>query len=87
LKKGMYVEVHIQSHDQHTGLLIPVAAVLRNDEDLPFVYVVTPDGSYARQPVTLGQRVGDRFVIPSGLHAGDKVVVDGGIFLRFIETQ
>lgn len=87
LKKGMYVEVHIQSHDHHTGLLIPAAAVLRDDEDLPFVYVVAPDGSYARQPVTLGQRVGDHFVIPAGLHAGDKVVVDGSIFLRFIETQ
>lgn len=87
LKKGTYVEVHIRAHDEHTGLLIPVAAVLRNDEDLPFVYVAAPDGSYARQPVTLGQRVGNRFVVASGLHAGDKVVVDDSIFLNFIQTQ
>ncbi len=87
LKKGMYVEVRIRSHDAHTGLLIPVAAVLRDDENLPFVYLVAPDGSYARHAVTLGQRVGDRFVVPAGLKPGDKVVVDDGIFLHFIETQ
>ena len=87
LKKQMYVQVHIQSHEERMGLLIPVSAVLRNDENLPFVYVVASDGSYARRPVTLGSRVGDRFVIPDGLHAGDKVVADGGIFLHFIETQ
>lgn len=87
LKKGMYVEVHIASQAQHTGLLIPVAAVLRDDENLPFVYVVAPAGSYARQPVALGRRVGDRIVISSGLRTGDKVVVDGSIFLRFIQSQ
>lgn len=87
LKKGMYVEVRIQSHVQRTGLLIPDTAVLRDDENLPFVYVVEHDGSYARRPVTLGDRVGNRFVIPEGLHAGDKVVVDGSIFLSFMQSQ
>lgn len=87
LKKGMYVEVHIQSHEQHTGLLIPVAAVLRDDENLPFVYVVSSDGSYTRRSVTLGTRIANRFVISDGLQAGDKVVIDGSIFLHFIQTQ
>lgn len=87
LKKQMYVGVHIRSADAYTGLLVPVAAVLRDDENLPFVYVVQPDGSYARRHVTLGYRDGDRIVIAQGLHVGDKIVVDGGIFLRFIQTQ
>lgn len=87
LKKQMYVSVHIRSRGQHEGLLVPVSAVLRDDENLPFVYVVEADGSYARHPVTLGARVDDRYVIPEGLHAGDKVVVDGSIFLHFIQTQ
>ena len=87
LKKQMYVTVRIQSHVAHTGLLIPVSAVLRDDENLPFVYVVDVDGSYARRPVTLGRRVDDRYLIPEGLHAGDKVVMDGSIFLQFIQTQ
>jgi len=87
LRKQMYVTVHIQSHEAHDGLLVPVSAVLRDDENLPFVYVVESDGSYARRSVSLGARVGDRYVIPEGLHSGDKVVVDGSIFLQFIQSQ
>ncbi len=87
LKKQMYVSVRIRSHDEHTGLLLPVSAVLRDDEDLPFVYVVESDGSYARRSISLGARVGDRYVVPEGLHAGDKVVADGSIFLQFIQSQ
>lgn len=87
LKRQMYVQVRIQSRQQYQGLVIPVSAVLRNDENLPYVYVLTADGSYARRSVTLGVRLGDRIVIPQGLRTGDEVVVDGGIFLNFIETQ
>lgn len=87
LKRQMYVRVQIQSRDTQSGLLVPVSAVLRDDENLPFVYVAAADDGYAQRTVTLGARVGDRFVIPEGLHAGDKVVVDGAIFLHFIQTQ
>lgn len=87
LKRQMYVGVHIRSADAHTALLVPVSAILRDDENLPFVYVLAADGGYARRPVDLGYRDGDRQVITSGISAGEKVVVDGGIFLRFIEAQ
>lgn len=87
LKRQMYVHVRIRSSEAHEGLLVPVSAVLRDDENLPFVYAAAADGGYAQHTVTLGARVGDRFVIPKGLHAGDKVVVDGAIFLHFLQTQ
>jgi cobalt-zinc-cadmium efflux system membrane fusion protein len=87
LKKLMYVRVLIRSQREETGLLIPVSAILRDDENLPFVYLEQSDGSFARRHVTLGYRSGDRFEIPSGLKAGEKVVVAGGIFVRFIQTQ
>lgn len=87
LKQQMYVQVRIESHEQREGLLIPVSAMLRNDENLPFVYVLAADGSYARRSVTLGSRVDNRYVITQGLHPGDSVVIDGSIFLQFIETQ
>lgn len=86
LRKQMYVTVRVESRAQRHGLLIPVSAVLRDDENLPFVYVVVA-GGYARRPVKLGARVGDRFVITVGLHPGDKVVTDGSIFLDFIQNQ
>jgi len=87
LKKQMYVTVHIRSHEAHDGLLVPVSAVLRDDENLPFVYRVESDGSYARRSISLGARVGDRYEVPEGLRPGDKVVVDGSIFLQFIQSQ
>ncbi|MBB6243124.1 efflux RND transporter periplasmic adaptor subunit [Rhodanobacter sp. MP1X3] len=87
LKKQMYVTVRIHSRQSHSGLLVPVSAILRDDENLPFVYVAQQDGSFARRSVTLGDRTGDQFNIPDGLHAGDQVVVDGGIFVQFMQNQ
>ena len=87
LKKQMYVRVRIQAREESTGLLIPVSAILRDDENLPFVYVAQPDGSFARQHVTLGYRAGDQYDIPAGLQAGDQIVVDGGLFIQFMQNQ
>jgi cobalt-zinc-cadmium efflux system membrane fusion protein len=87
LKDQMYVRVLIHSKKDLSGLLIPVSAILRDDEDLPFVYLAQPDESYARQRVTLGYRDGDQYEIPSGLKAGDRVVVDGGLFVQFMQNQ
>jgi cobalt-zinc-cadmium efflux system membrane fusion protein len=87
LKKQMYVRVKIQAHQESTGLLVPVSAILRDDVNLPFVYVVQPDGSFARRHVTLGYRTGDQYDIPDGLQVGDQLVVDGAIFVQFLQNQ
>jgi cobalt-zinc-cadmium efflux system membrane fusion protein len=87
LKKQMYVRVHIQSRQESSGLLVPVSAILRDDENLPFVYGVQADGSFARRHVTLGYREGDQYDITDGLRVGDQVVVDGGIFVQFMQAQ
>jgi cobalt-zinc-cadmium efflux system membrane fusion protein len=87
LKKQMYVRVKIQAHQESAGLLVPVSAILRDDVNLPFVYVVQPDGSFARRHVTLGYRTGDQYDIPDGLQAGDQIVVDGAIFVQFLQNQ
>jgi cobalt-zinc-cadmium efflux system membrane fusion protein len=87
LKKQMYVRVKIQAHQESNGLLIPVSAILRDDVNLPFVYVVQSDGSFARRHVTLGYRTGDQYDIPDGLQSGDQIVVDGAIFVQFLQNQ
>jgi len=87
LKKQMYVRVLIQARQESTGLLIPVSALLRDDENLPFVYVAQSDGSFARRHITVGYRDGDRYDIASGLRAGDEIVVAGGIFVQFMQSQ
>ena len=55
LKKQMYVHVAIQSGRISTGLLVPVSAVLRDDENLPFVYVALADDAHTEHK---------RFMIP-----------------------
>ncbi len=87
LKQLMYVRVRIADKKPSTGLLVPVSAVLRDSNNLPFVYIEEPDGSFARRSVRLGYRFGDRYAISTGIHAGDQVVVNGSLFLQFMQNQ
>lgn len=87
LRKQMYVRVLLHDHRESTGLLIPASAVLHDDENLPFVYVAQADGGFARKHVTLGYRAADRYEASSGLSSGEQVVVSGGLFLQFMQSQ
>jgi membrane fusion protein, heavy metal efflux system len=87
LKRDLFVRVVVHAKQQHTGLLVPVAAVLRDDDNLPFVFIAAADGGFVRRRVNLGYRVNDRYEILSGLTAGDKVVGDGALFVQFAENQ
>ena len=87
LKKQQYVRVSITARQESSGLLVPASAILRDDENLPFVYVALPGGDFARRHVALGYRVGDQFDITEGLRPGDNIVVDGGVFVQFMQNQ
>jgi cobalt-zinc-cadmium efflux system membrane fusion protein len=87
LKKQMYVHVQIQSRQENTGMLVPVSAILRDDENLPFVYVRQSDDGFVRRHVTIGYRTGDRYDIPEGLKSGEQIVDDGALFIQFMQTQ
>ena len=87
LRKQMYVRVLIHSRYESSGLLIPISAVLRDDENLPFIYLAESDGSFARRHITLGSRVADQYEAAAGLRAGDQVVVAGGLFVQFMQSQ
>lgn len=87
LRKDMYVQVAIQSSGTVRGMLVPVSAVLRDEDNLPFVFVETPAGDFARSPVTLGNRVGDLYEVHAGIQEGQKVIAEGGLFLEFAQNQ
>jgi cobalt-zinc-cadmium efflux system membrane fusion protein len=89
LKRDMYVNVKIEGSAQRSGILVPTDAVLRDDENLPFVFIASgtaPSTQYARRRVVVGSRVGNRYEITSGLNAGDRVVAQGALFLQFAES-
>ena len=87
LRKQMYVRVLIHSRNETTGVLIPISAVLRDDENLPLVYVAQPDGSFARRHITLGSRVAAQYEATAGLRDGDQIVVAGALFVQFMQSQ
>ena len=87
LRKDMFVHVGIHATHEHTGLLVPTTSVLRDEENLPFVYVAAPNGSFERRRITLGSRVGDKYEVVIGIRVGDKVVSEGALFLQFAESQ
>lgn len=86
LKKQMYVRVLLHSRQASSGLLAPVSSILRDDENLPFVYVAEGRG-FARRRITLGYRTGDLYEVTAGLQAADRVVGDGGVFVQFMQSQ
>jgi cobalt-zinc-cadmium efflux system membrane fusion protein len=87
LKRDMLVNVSIRASQGRNGMLVPVSAVLRDDQNLPFVYLALPSNRFARRQVTIGSRIGDDYEIRSGLAVGDRLVVDGALFLQFAANQ
>jgi len=89
LKKDMYVQVTIHGSRERAGLLIPVTSVLRDDDNLPFVFVQTGTGgnTFGRRQITIASRVGDRYEVTAGLKSGDRIISEGALFVQFAQTQ
>jgi cobalt-zinc-cadmium efflux system membrane fusion protein len=85
LKKDMYVTATVNAGAIANALTVPDAAVLRDTENQPFVYVQssTKQNEFARRLVQLGDSHGGRTQIAGGLKEGEHVVGDGSLFLQF----
>jgi cobalt-zinc-cadmium efflux system membrane fusion protein len=83
LKKDMYVTAVVRAGVIPNAVAIPDAAVLRDDQNMPYVYIQTGNNRFARRGVTLGESRDGKTQVLSGLQAGDKIVGDGSLFLQF----
>lgn len=83
LKKDMYVAAEVNAGTIPNALLVPDAAVLRDTENMPYVYIQSGANQFARRMVTLGETQGGKTQILTGLQAGDKIVGQGSLFLQF----
>jgi cobalt-zinc-cadmium efflux system membrane fusion protein len=86
LKKDMYVTAQVRAGVIANALLVPDAAVLRDTENMPYVYLQTGNNQFARRMVTLGESQSGKTQVMAGLQAGDKIVGDGSLFLQFQNT-
>ncbi|HVM74088.1 MAG TPA: efflux RND transporter periplasmic adaptor subunit [Candidatus Saccharimonadales bacterium] len=84
LKKDMYVAASVLAGVNPNALTVPDAAVLRDTENQPYVYVATQNkNQFARRLVKIGDSNAGRTEIASGLKEGEQVVGDGALFLQF----
>lgn len=86
LKRDMYVTVNVVAGTIAKAISVPDAAILRNDENEPFVYVETSPDTFGRRAVSIGQSEAGKTQILSGLTPGEKVVADGSLFLQFANS-
>ncbi|MDD5654896.1 MAG: efflux RND transporter periplasmic adaptor subunit [Candidatus Omnitrophica bacterium] len=77
LLPGMFVRAVIKEGVFERGILIPQAAVCRDQKGEPFVWVIGKDGKAAISMLTLDRALGDKWLISSGLADGDQVIIDG----------
>jgi cobalt-zinc-cadmium efflux system membrane fusion protein len=83
LKKDMYVTAEVSAGVIANALMVPDASVLRDSENMPYVYLQTGANQFARRMVTLGDSQSGRTRVLTGLQARDKIVGDGSLFLQF----
>jgi cobalt-zinc-cadmium efflux system membrane fusion protein len=83
LKKEMYVTAEVQAGVVAKALFVPHSSVLRDEQNMPYVYLQTGERQFARRDVTLGESESGKTQILTGLQANDRVVGDGSLFLQF----
>lgn len=85
LRPGMFVTARLTGASRPNAVVVPQLAVQQGSNG-HLVYVVKKDGVAEVRPVVVGDYQGDKdIVVVSGLHAGDRVVVDGA--LRVVPGQ
>ncbi|MFZ0879193.1 MAG: efflux RND transporter periplasmic adaptor subunit [Candidatus Acidiferrales bacterium] len=83
LKKEMYVTAEVQAGVIPNALFVPDSSVLRDEQNMPYVYLQTGNSQFARRDVTLGESLNGKTQILTGMQANDRVVGDGSLFLQF----
>ena len=77
LRPGMFVTAIVHGAMRPKAIVLPQLAIQQGN-DGHFVYVVNANNVAEIRPVIVGDYVGEKdIVVVGGLHAGDRVVVDG----------
>ena len=77
LLPGMYVRAVVEEGVSDSALLVPQPAISRDTTGKPIAYVVGADGKLESRAITTGRAIGDKWLVTSGLKAGERLVVEG----------
>jgi len=73
---GLFARIRLPVSARHPALLVADRAI-GTDQAQKYVLTLSPSNTVAYQSVDLGPEVGDKRIVRAGLHAGDKIVVNG----------
>jgi membrane fusion protein (multidrug efflux system) len=76
LRPGQFARVRLPTSVAKDALLVPQRSVVETQGSYQ-VAVVTPDNKASLRPVKVGERVGDMWIIQSGVQPEERVIVEG----------
>ena len=76
LRPGQFARVRVAASVSENALLVPQKAVTQM-QSANVVYVVGANNKVALRTVTVGERVGQDYIILDGLKVGERVIVEG----------
>ncbi|MGO4682165.1 efflux RND transporter periplasmic adaptor subunit [Hyphomicrobium sp. 2TAF46] len=77
LLPGMYVRARLPRGVRDNALLVPQEAVIRDQAGMPRLVIIGKARMPERRAIELGEFVDGRYIVRSGLKAGESVVVQG----------
>ena len=77
LLPGMFVRAVVEQGADEAAILAPQMGVTRNPKGDPIAMVVGKDGKVEQRILEVQRAMGDRWLVTSGLAAGDQLIVDG----------
>ncbi|QOY88019.1 efflux RND transporter periplasmic adaptor subunit [Paludibaculum fermentans] len=77
LLPGMFVRALVQEGINQQALLAPQQGVARDTKGLPYAWIVGKDDKVEQRTLELDRAIGDKWLVTSGLEAGDRIIVEG----------
>ena len=78
----MFLRAVVKEGNSNQAILIPQQAVSRNPKGDPIALIVDGEGKVGQRMLTLDRAIGDRWLIASGLEAGERLIVEGAQKVR-----
>ncbi|MDX1805006.1 MAG: efflux RND transporter periplasmic adaptor subunit, partial [Alcanivorax sp.] len=77
LLPGMFVRARLPEGERNQAILVPQKAISRDPTGRATALVIGADNTVKQVNVSTSRAVGNRWLIRSGLQAGDRLIVDG----------
>ncbi len=82
LMPGMFVRAVIKEGINRQAILVPQQAVSRDPKGNPFVLTVDGQGKVGMKTITVDRAIGNKWLVSSGLIAGEKIILEGLLKVR-----